>query len=168
MNALMTCIGSPDTAGSVGEDRQQFVTFAIGGQSYSVDILSVREIRMLQAITSVPGAPDHIRGVFNLRGRIFPVLDLRRRFGLPETVLMPSHPAVIIAVESRQFAMLVDDVLDIVTVATKAVQKIPEGDPSHRNPFFKGLVTLPDGLLIVVDCDQLLDHVNQPKRDSRQ
>lgn len=139
------------------DNGRQFVTFALNEQVYCLDILSVREIRMLESVTPVPGAPEAIRGVFNLRGSIVPVCDLRLRFGQAATPIAPNHPAVIVAIEERLIGLLVDEVLDIVTVPSDSVCPPPDAKSGQRNPFFSGLITEPDGLLIVVDVERLAD-----------
>ncbi|PKN82918.1 MAG: chemotaxis protein CheW, partial [Chloroflexi bacterium HGW-Chloroflexi-9] len=65
--------------------ERQLVVFELGNEAYGININAVREIIRMQAITSVPDSPEYVRGVINLRGRVIPVADLRRRFRLPET-----------------------------------------------------------------------------------
>jgi purine-binding chemotaxis protein CheW len=139
------------------DERQQFVTFSLNGQQYCVDIMSVREIRMLQAITALPGAPDSIRGVINLRGTIVPICDPRLRFGQGRTKITPSHAVVVVSVAGRLTGLLVDEVLDIVTVPRSEVAPIPDADSGRRNPFFQGLITQDDQMLIVIDLERLVE-----------
>jgi purine-binding chemotaxis protein CheW len=143
--------------GQPSDETLQFVTFALNGQSYCVDIMAVREIRMLETITPVPGAPETIRGVINLRGSIVPVCDLRLRFGQGATPIQPSHPAVIVAIGGRLMGLLVDQVLDIVTVARSEVNAIPDAENGRGSPFFGGLITQENGMLIAVDLDRMSD-----------
>ena len=63
------------------EEADQFLTFIMSDEEYGVDILSVQEIRGWESVTPIPNAPDHVKGVINLRGTIVPIIDLRRRFG---------------------------------------------------------------------------------------
>lgn len=152
-------------AASRREDRLQFVTFSLSGQQYCVDIMAVREIRMLQSITALPGAPDFVRGVINLRGTIVPICDPRMRFGQGKTLLTPSHPVVVVMVQGRVIGLLVDEVLDIVTVSRHDVAPVPDADSGRRNPFFHGLITQVDQMLIVIDLDRLAD-ANGPAADA--
>lgn len=137
--------------------RRQFVTFVLSHQVYGVDIMAVREIRMLQAVTTVPGTPDYVSGMINLRGSILPVYDLRRRFGEGTTTLSPNHAAVVVSIKGRLSGLLVDEVLDIVTVAASDVAAIANSDGACHNPFFEGLVTQEDSLLIIVDLERIID-----------
>lgn len=140
---------SPDNA-------HQFVVFALSGQRYALDIMTVREIRMVQSVTRLPGAAEFVRGIINLRGTIVPIFDLRMRFGLGETNLSDgAQLTVVIAdVAGSVTGLLVDEVLDILTLPGSAVAPVPSTDATQRNPYFKGLASKDDEMMIVVDLDQ--------------
>ena len=148
-----------DTSGSgadnahAGETRQ-FVTFVLGEQQYCVDIMAVREIRATNVITPLPSAPDYVRGVTNLRGTIVPIIDLRTRFGLGRTEVTQGV-VVVVMIGERLNGLLVDGVSDILTVRQADISAIPETDGENRNPFFDGLVTQNDTMLIIVALDRL-------------
>ncbi len=137
------------------EDARQFVTFTLGEQQYCVDIMSVREIRTSTPITPLPSAPDFLRGVINLRGTIVPIIDLRTRFALGRTEPTESHVVVIVTIEGRLNGLLVDGVSDILTVRQCDVAAIPAADGDSPNPFFEGLITRGDTILIVIALDRL-------------
>ena len=139
------------------QDKRQFVTFALGEQLYCVDIMSVREIRVSNVITALPGAPDFVRGVINLRGTIVPVCDLRSRFGQGKTELTGNNAVVIVAINDRLTGLLVDEVCDILTASDREFSAIPETDSNRRNPFFHGLITQADSMLIVVSLERLTE-----------
>ena len=146
-----------ETAGEIAEKRQ-FVTFALGKQLFCVDIMSVREIRISNVITPLPGAPDFVRGVINLRGTIVPICDLRMRFGQGRTELAESYSVVIVSINERWAGLLVDEVCDILTADGSEMSPIPETDANRRNPFFHGLITQGDTMLIVVALEKLTDN----------
>lgn len=148
-----------DTQGSGSEpsgagDTRQFVTFLLGEQQYCVDIMAVREIRASNVITPLPSAPDYVRGVTNLRGTIVPIIDLRTRFGLGRTEITQGV-VVVVMIGGRLNGLLVDGVSDILTVRQADISAIPETDGENRNPYFDGLVTQNDTMLIVVALDRL-------------
>jgi purine-binding chemotaxis protein CheW len=157
MTATFDRASSARAAVKAEDERQQFVTFSLNGQHYCVDIMSVREIRMLQAITPLPGAPESVRGVINLRGTIVPICDPRLRFGQGRTDITASHAVVVVAVQGRLTGLLVDEVLDIVTVTRSEVAPVPDADGGRRNPFFHGLITQNEQMLIVIDLERLVD-----------
>ncbi len=137
----------PQAAGTV--DTRQFVTFTLGEQQYCVDIMAVREIRAANVITPLPSAPDYVRGVINLRGTIVPIIDLRTRFALGRTDVNQGI-VVVVMIEGRLNGLLVDGVSDILTVRQNDIAAIPETDGETRNPFFDGLITQGEAMLIVI------------------
>ena len=82
------------------ENGSKYLTFRLAEEEYGMDILKVREIIGLMDITAVPRAPKHVRGVVNLRGKIVPVLDLRRKFGLPEVELQRENCIITAMIDS--------------------------------------------------------------------
>mgnify|MGYP001169809124 CR=1 FL=1 len=144
------------------EAPQQFVVFTLSGQRYALDIMMVREIRMVSAITRLPGAAEFMRGIINLRGTIVPIFDLRKRFGLGETdIFQGNQLTVVIAdVAGSVTGLLVDEVQDILTLPDGAVSPIPSTDSAHRNPFFKGLASHAGEMMIVVDLNQSIPAVS--------
>ncbi len=139
-------------------DMRQLVSFAIREQNYCVDILAVREIRMWNGATVLPNSPDYIRGVFNLRGTIVPVVDLRMRFGLGLTEATAGHVVVIVAVDAAQMGLLVDSVSDIITVSKKDIADIPQVEGEEQNPFFLGLITDQESLTALISLKEILFH----------
>ncbi|MBX9926749.1 MAG: chemotaxis protein CheW, partial [Hyphomicrobiaceae bacterium] len=138
------------------ESRRKFVVFSLDEQHYCVDILSVREIRMAQTITYIPGAPKYICGVINLRGSIVPVCDLRARFGRGETMLKSSQRIVITMTGGRATGLLVDEVLDIASILDVDISPIPHAQDG-TDVFFKGLTsTSQEAMLILIDLEQVI------------
>ena len=135
-------------------DIRQFVTFTLGEQQYCIDIMAVREIRAANVITPLPSAPDFVRGVINLRGTIVPIIDLRTRFALGRTAL-DQGIVVVVMIDGRLKGLLVDAVSDIVTVRQGDIAGIPETGGERRNPFFDGLITQGEAMLIVISLEGL-------------
>jgi len=144
-------------AAAAKEPRRKFVVFALDAQHYCVDIMSVREIRMAQTITYIPGAPKLICGVINLRGSIVPVCDLRARFGGRETVLLPTQRIVITMIGGRAIGLLVDDVLDILAIPEIEISPVPQADGDNDRPLFRGLISHNGTMLILVETENLID-----------
>ena len=146
------------------EPTRQYVTFSLGAQLYCVDIMSVREIRASNVITSLPNAPEFVRGVINLRGTIVPIIDLRTRFGLGRTDASQSQVIVIVMIEGRLNGLLVDSVSDILTVRQKDVSAVPDTDGNVEGMYFEGLITHRDNMMIVIALDRLLRSSTAPAR----
>jgi purine-binding chemotaxis protein CheW len=134
----------------------QFVSFAIGGDQYGVDIMSVREIKGWSEITHLPKQPDYVRGVLNLRGVMVPIVDLRCRFGQGLTEATPVHVVIIVQVASKLIGLLADRVLDIVACEESQIQPVPRIAQAPRIDFLCGLVTMDDALIALIDLPHLL------------
>jgi purine-binding chemotaxis protein CheW len=139
-----------------GNEAQQFITFTIGAEEYGVDIMAVKEIRGWVDTTSLPRAPEYVRGVINLRGAIVPIYDLRTRFGLGVTETTRTHVVIIVTVGSRVAGLLVDTVSDILTVTTGDIRAVPDLDGASDNAFLSGLVALDERMVTLIAIDKLL------------
>jgi len=134
----------------------QFISFAIGGDQYGVDIMAVREIKGWSEITHLPKQPDYVRGVLNLRGVIVPIIDLRCRFGQGLTDATPLHIVIIVQSGSRTVGLLADRVLDIVSLEASQIQPVPRIARGARVDFLSGLVTVDNAMIAVIDLPNLL------------
>lgn len=105
---------------------RELIRVGVGGQDYCVAVASVREIRGWTAATPIPGAPDYIRGVINLRGLVLPILDLRVRLGLPPAEPGARSAVVVCEIHGRTIGLLVDAVSDILTVTSEQLQPTPD------------------------------------------
>jgi purine-binding chemotaxis protein CheW len=153
---LSEMINARREAASDAPDSVQFVSFAIAGDCYGVDIMAVREIKGWSGITHLPKQPDYVRGVLNLRGVMVPIIDLRRRFDEGETEASPLHVVIIVQVGERLTGLLADRVLDIVSVEAENIQPVPQVARASQAGFMSGLVTHEDGMIALIDLSNLL------------
>ncbi len=134
----------------------QLISFAIGDDQYGVDIMAVREIKGWTAITHLPGQPDYVRGVLNLRGVIVPIIDLRCRFGQGLTEATPLHIVIIVQIAAKQIGLLADRVLDIVSLDDIQIQPVPRIAQSSSAEFLSGLATIEGSMIALIDLSRLL------------
>lgn len=134
----------------------QIVTFKIGKEEFSVDILKVQEIIRIIEITRVPRSPEFVEGVINLRGKVIPVIDLRKRFGLSK--IGHDHDTRIIVVEStgRTVGMIVDSVSEVLRLNASTVEPPPEIVGSIDSEYIDGVGKLEDRLIILLNIDKVL------------
>ncbi len=141
---------------------RQYIKFFATGQEFATDIMGVREIRGWTDTTPVPHAADYVRGVVNLRGVILPVIDLKARLGmgLSET----SSSSVIIVVQSgeRLTGVLVDAVLDILSVASDQIQPVPDMVRDEANGYVDGIAVLDGHMVTLLGIDKLTAGVECP------
>lgn len=139
-----------------GDDLRQLVTCLIGREEFALDVLSVQEINRMVEITRVPKAPAYVEGVINLRGRIIPVLDLRRRFGLPPVDKSDNSRIMVVLVRQRMVGLIVDEVVEVLRIPKSTIEPPPSFGNSSGAEFTQGIGRIDDRLLIVLDLNRLL------------
>lgn len=147
-----------DTAATLGGGQElQLVTFGLGTEEFAVDILAVQEINRTMALTRVPQSPAEVEGVINLRGKIIPVIDLRKRFGMDAGAQTEQSRIVVVEVHGRVIGFLVDRVSEVLRISSKIVEPAPSMVTSVNSDFIAGVGKLPDRLLILLDLKKLFD-----------
>lgn len=136
--------------------QTEYLSFRIGENEYSVDIMSVREIRGWTRTTSLPHAPRFVRGVINLRGTVLPVVDLAMRLGLDETEPEDRNVIIVVDVGSRVMGLRVDAVSDILTFTRDQLQPPPDVATSSSGTFVKALTILDDRMVRLLDLEAVL------------
>ena len=132
------------------------VTFQLGREEYGVEISSVQEIIRAADITPVPGAPSHVRGVLNLRGKIIPVVDLRQRFSLTTADAADDQRIIVVELGEKRIGMLVDSVSQVIKIPAGVVEEMPEEATSMDENFIKGVGKLDARLIIILDLNRSL------------
>lgn len=135
----------------------ELLSFTVGGEDYSVDIMSVREIRSGTTATALPHAPDYVRGVINLRGNVLPILDLAVRLGLPTKGGEDArHVIIVVDVGNRTVGLMVDAVSDILTAAQDDLQPPPDVGTGGGQGHVSALFVMNDRLYRVLDLGSVL------------
>jgi len=143
--------------GDQGSEQKQFLTFAVNGEEYGVDIMTVREIKGWTETTRLPNSPEFMRGVMNLRGLIIPIFDLQARFRRGLTEATSKHVIIILAVGERNIGILVDAVSDILTVNQSEIKPAPETEADAHSAFINGLISLENRMVVVLETNKLFD-----------
>lgn len=145
-----------ETVGGL-EGENNFLTFKLGREDFAIELRRVREIMPLVPVAAVPLAPEYVRGVFNLRGEVVPVVDLRRKFGLPGD---PDHDRKCIIVcdvmlDSRTLAasLLVDAVCEVTQIAEADIDPPPVLGAGADVSFLRGVAKLDGGVKFMLDVD---------------
>ncbi|MCX7667746.1 MAG: chemotaxis protein CheW [Atribacterota bacterium] len=134
----------------------QLVAFQLGEESYGVDIAQVQEIIRMQPVTKVPGAPTFVEGVINLRGRVIPVLDLRKRFNLPARQDTKDTRIVVVEVPPHTVGMIVDAVDEVLRISEDKVEPPSPFIASIDTEYLRGVGKLEGKLLILLDLSKVL------------
>lgn len=140
---------------------EQLLTFILADEEYGVDILRVQEIKGWDSVTPIPNTPKHILGVINLRGTIVPIIDLRLRFSLQSIDYGPTTVVIMLKVKSdgrvRTMGIVVDGVSDVYNLSQDAMKAPPDFGSVISVDFVKGLATVGENMVIVLDIDHLLN-----------
>lgn len=133
----------------------KYLTFLLAGEHYGLDILKVREIVALMDITPVPRTPPTIRGVVNLRGRVVPIMDLRRKFDLPSTE--PDAFACIIVVDlgRSEMGIMVDRVCDVMDITDETIEDVPAFGMEIDTTFLLGIGMTGSKVTILLDIEKV-------------
>lgn len=145
---------SPADTSSSG--AREYLSFRIGENEYSVEIMSVREIRGWTRTTSLPHAPSFMRGVINLRGTVLPVVDLALRLGLDATEPEDRNVIIVVDVGSRSMGLRVDAVSDILSFSEDQMQPPPDIAASQGARFVKSLTIHDDRMIRILDLEHVL------------
>lgn len=139
-------------------DLLQLVTFTIANEEFGLDILLVQEIIRVLPITKVPGAPEFVEGVINIRGKVIPIMDLRQRFGLAAKEHDSHTRIIVVELQALMVGFVVDAVSEVLRLPSGTVEPAPPLVAGIDSEYIKGVGKLEDRLLILLDLDSLLDN----------
>ena len=141
--------------------EMQLVVFELGDESYAVDISRVQDINRMQEITEIPHAPESVVGVINLRGRVIPVIDLRKRFGLSDAVHTKDTRIVVVHLEGNLIGVIVDAVSQVLRIPADIVEPPSPVLAGVDSRYLRGIAKLDDRLVILLDLDFVLSRREQ-------
>lgn len=144
----------------LGSREEQLVVFQLSEQTYGIDIASVYEIIRMETITRVPRTPDFVEGVINLRGRIIPVIDLCKRFGLAYSERTSSSRIIIVDVDGSTIGMIVDAVSEVLRVPVDSIEPPPPMVHGIDAAYLRGIAILDKRLIILLNLEKML-HENE-------
>lgn len=141
---------------SVVDPISQWVTFRLDGESYGINVLQVQEVLRVNEIAPVPGAPDYVLGIINLRGNVVTVIDTRRRFGLSTKAIDEASRVVIIEAWDNVIGILVDSVAEVVYLRASEIDSAPSVGSEESSRYIQGVCNREEHLLILVDLNKFL------------
>ncbi|EHH3740046.1 chemotaxis protein CheW [Vibrio parahaemolyticus] len=134
----------------------QWVTFQLEEETYGINVMQVREVLRYTEIAPVPGAPDYVLGIINLRGNVVTVIDTRSRFGLTEGEVTDNTRIIVIESERQVIGILVDSVAEVVYLRSSEIDTTPSVGTDESAKFIQGVSNRDGKLLILVDLNKLL------------
>jgi len=138
------------------EELLQLVSFKIGDEEFGVDILKVQEINRMLDVTRVPNAPEYVDGVINLRGKVIPIIDLRRRFGMERKEKDKNTRIVVVELSGKIVGFVVDAVNEVLRIPKSVTEPPPAVAAGTNADFITAVGKLEDRLLTLLDLEKVL------------
>ena len=144
------------TAVDTSRSEQQLVVFDLASEAYGVDIGAVREIIRMQDITKVPRTPEFVEGVINLRGKVIPVVDLRKRFMLPVAEQNDDNRIVVVDIGGQDIGVVVDAVTEVLRILSDSVEPPSSVITTTDSDYLMGICKLESRMIILLDLERVL------------
>lgn len=139
----------------------KYLTFLLDNEDYAVEILKVQEIIQMQKVTPVPGSPEFIRGVINLRGKVIPIVELRSKFNMPAKDDTEKTAIVVMMIQndkgdSMTMGIIIDEVKEVKDVEAGSIEKTPSLGSSIDTGFIMGICKDEGSVKMLLDIDKVL------------
>ncbi len=144
------------TSVDVAKDERQLVVFDLATELYGVDIGVVREIIRIQELTRIPETESYVEGVINLRGKVTPVIDLRKRLDLPVSEQDDDSRIVVVDVGSHDIGVIVDAVAEVLRISGGSIEPTSSVIMTTDSSYLLGIAKMDDRLIILLDLEQAL------------
>jgi purine-binding chemotaxis protein CheW len=139
-----------------GDELLQLVSFNIGDEEFGVDILKVQEINRMVEVTRVPNTPEYVDGVINLRGKVIPIIDLRRRFGMARKEQDKNTRIVVVELSGKVLGFVVDAVSEVLRIQKNVTEPPPPIVSGIKAEYITAIGKLENRLLILLDLERIL------------
>ncbi|WP_323752109.1 chemotaxis protein CheW [Marinobacter sp.] len=137
----------------------QYVTFRLDNETYGINVMQIQEVLRYTEIAPVPGAPDYVLGIINLRGNVVTVIDTRRRFGLLDADVTEATRIVVMESENQVMGVLVDSVAEVIYLKASEIETAPNVGNEESAKFIQGVCNKNGELIILVEFEKMLtDH----------
>ncbi len=140
----------------MAESEKQFVVFNLLDEEFCIDIMSVVEIIRLQDITKLPDAPEFVEGIINLRGKIIPVIDLKKRFNLEKIGTDDNTRIIITNIDNKTTGFIVDNVTEVLRLSADAIAPLDNEVVGIDKDYISGIGKLEKRMLIILDLNKIL------------
>lgn len=141
----------------VDTQKDKYLTFAIEAEQYALEIQYVVDIIGIQEITDVPDQPEYVKGVINLRGKIIPVMDIRKRFKKEEREYDDRTCIIVVDMNRISVGIVVDTVLEVAYISDEVISPPPKFNSDYHNKYIAGIGMNNEDVIIVLDCSKLLN-----------
>ena len=145
--------------GEMEEDTQKdrFLTFSLGKETYGIEIKYVTEIIGIQDITEIPELPEYVKGIINLRGKIIPVMDVRLRFKKDAREYNDRTCVIVVDIKDISIGLIVDSVSEVLTIDEQDIVEPPQMSKGLNNKYIKKIGKIGNDVKLLLDCEKLLN-----------
>jgi purine-binding chemotaxis protein CheW len=134
----------------------KYVTFFLEGEEYALPISHVQEIMRVGEITRVPNSPKHVKGVMNLRGKIIPVIELKKRLSLGEAIIDKNSRIVVVENGPKVMGLMVDKVAQVMNITAEQIDKAPDEVVQVQESYIKGVGKIDERMIILLDLEKII------------
>lgn len=135
----------------------ELLLFLIDGCTYGIEIQYITEIIGIQQITVIPKVPDYIKGVINLRGKVVPIMSVRKRFGKEEIPYDERTCIIVIEWDGTSVGLIVDRVREVVTVTPDQISATPNSKNVNANRYIRNIIESGDEIRLLLDCCKIIE-----------
>jgi len=141
---------------NMSDELLQLVSFNIGDEEFGVDILKVQEINRMVDVTRVPNTPEYVDGVINLRGKVIPIIDLRRRFGMERKEKDKNSRIIVVELKGKVIGFVVDAVSEVLRIKKSVSEPPPPIIAGIESDYITAIAKLENRLLILLYLERVL------------
>ena len=141
--------------------EKQYVIFKLNKEEYGVEISHVQEITEIKSITTVPNTPTFVEGIINLRGKIVPIVSIKKRFDLPQLGEMEEQRIIIINLKEKQVGFIVDDASQVLTLDESQIENPPELIAGIDRDYIIGIGKVEEKIIVLLDLEKILSEQEQ-------
>lgn len=146
-----------NTEEEVDNQKEKYLTFLLQNQLYAFPISNVIEIIEMQEITAVPEFPYYVKGIINLRGKIFPIIDVRLRFHKQEAEYTERTCIIIVSVNDAEIGFIVDTVDEVIDIDDSEISPPPKVSADSASKYVVGVAHLQEGIVLILEAAKLLN-----------
>jgi len=145
---------------TTAKKERQIVLFKLNNELYGLDIATVREIIRMQRITRVPKAPIFVEGVINLRGKVIPIINMKKRFGLNATEENQENCIVVVDIKGETIGIIVDAVTEVMQIPENTIEPASEIMVTADSEYLQGIAKVDEKMIILLDLEKSLNKEN--------
>ncbi|MBC7197101.1 MAG: purine-binding chemotaxis protein CheW [Deferribacterales bacterium] len=150
----------------MAENIRQYVTFSLNKEKYGIDIMGVDEILKVTEITPIPKAPDFIEGIINIRGKVLPVVDLKKKLSLGEITETEKARIIVTNINGKKLGFLVDEVFEVLRIEEKLIDDAPALTVDLDSNYIEGVAKTDKGMIILLDIKKIFSPYEQKQFSS--